>query len=150
MEVALNFIKQHEGLRLKSYLDTAGIWTIGYGTRFYPNGTAVKKGETITLQQAEEYLANDVEWRKSQLIGSVKPQLSDKRWTAIISISYNIGIGGVKGSTFLRLINKDQNDPAIRGAIYMWNKITDPVTKKKVVDPGLVNRRKDEADLYFS
>ena len=36
-----NFLKEKEGLRTEPYLDQAGLPTIGYGTRFYEDGTEV-------------------------------------------------------------------------------------------------------------
>ena len=53
----LNLIKQFEGLRLNAYDDGVGVWTIGYGTIKYPNGTLVKKGDKITQTQADQYLS---------------------------------------------------------------------------------------------
>ena len=36
-----NFLKEKEGFRPEPYLDQAGLPTIGYGTRFYEDGTEV-------------------------------------------------------------------------------------------------------------
>jgi hypothetical protein len=36
----IDFIKSKEGLRLQAYQDSAGIWTIGYGTIKYDNNSA--------------------------------------------------------------------------------------------------------------
>ena len=53
-QAGLNLIKQFEGCRLTAYQCSAGVWTIGYG-----HTAAVKKGQTITKEQAEEYLRQD-------------------------------------------------------------------------------------------
>ena len=61
-ENGFKLIRESEGFKDKAYLDTGGVWTIGYGTIRYPNGNPVKKGDTCTKEQAEEYLKNDVKW----------------------------------------------------------------------------------------
>ena len=48
-----DFIKKEEGLRLKAYLDQAGIPTIGYGTIIFEDGRKVKLGDAITPDVAE-------------------------------------------------------------------------------------------------
>ncbi len=52
----VNSLKKHEGLRLKAYLDTVGVWTIGYG-----HTLGVDEGLTCTPEQAESWLIEDVE-----------------------------------------------------------------------------------------
>ncbi len=54
----LALTKQFEGLELKAYQDSVGVWTIGYGH----TGTDVKPGLVITEAQASVLLAADVAW----------------------------------------------------------------------------------------
>ena len=51
----VSLIKSFEGCRLKAYKCPAGVWTIGYG-----HTAGVKEGDTITQEQADEYLRNDL------------------------------------------------------------------------------------------
>src|SRR5215468_3101457 len=51
----LDLIKSSEGLRLESYQDVAGIWTVGYG-----HIKNVTSGMTITEAQATAFLRQDV------------------------------------------------------------------------------------------
>jgi lysozyme len=74
--------------------------------------------------------------------------VSQKRYDALVSFAYNCGVDALAQSTLLRLIKKNQEDPAIREAFMAWNKITK--NGKKVVSPGLAARRAKEADLWFS
>ena len=55
------FVEHWEGLRLKAYKDSAGVWTVGFGTTHYKDGTQVKEGDVITQAQAHEYLMNHVQ-----------------------------------------------------------------------------------------
>ena len=59
-EAGLNLIKSFESLYLDAYLDPIGIPTIGYGT-IRIDEQPVQMGTTITEDQANYYLQNEVE-----------------------------------------------------------------------------------------
>lgn len=46
----LQLIESFEGLRLNSYQDSVGVWTIGYG-----HTQVVRQGQTIIQQQAQAF-----------------------------------------------------------------------------------------------
>ena len=52
----LALTKAGEGLRLESYQDSGGVWTIGYGH----TGPEVHEGLVWTQEQAEEALKHDL------------------------------------------------------------------------------------------
>ncbi|WP_396426859.1 lysozyme [Lelliottia amnigena] len=54
----IGFIRAHEGCKLNAYLDGGGAWTIGVG-----NAKGVKKGQTITQEEADQFLADVPEGR---------------------------------------------------------------------------------------
>lgn len=137
----LEFIKQHEGLRLKAYQDSVGKWTIGYGNTFYPDGTPVKQGDVITRQKAEEMLPTVANRFWSQISPYIKQPLNENQKTAIVSLTYNIGPGRFISSTLLKKLNANPNDPSIRTEFEAW--------RNAGGQPILLNRRKAEADLYF-
>lgn len=147
-ENGINLIKQSESCRLNSYLDSAGIWTIGWGSTMYKSGKKVGKDETITQEQADELLKWEVSNKQASVAAFVRGiKLNRNQFDSLVSFAYNVGTGGLKGSTLLKVIRKNPDDPYIRDCFMMWNKIT--VNGKKVVSKGLTNRRKKEADLYF-
>ncbi len=137
----IDLIKQFEGLRLKAYQDSVGVWTIGYGTTVYPNGKRVKPGERISSLQAEEYIKVDIN-RRAAAIGELK--VNQNQFDAIVSFAYNLGLGAWNKSTLRKKVIADNNDPAIRDEFMKW------VNAGGKRLPGLVKRRKAEADLYFS
>ena len=144
-----SLIASFEGCRLRSYQDSTGIWTIGYGTTMYADGSPVKQGEAVTLFQAKELLKWQIELKSAAVAKLLKPVVvSHNRFDALCSFAYNCGTDALAKSTLLKLIKKDQDDPSIREAFMAWCKIT--VKGKKVVSPGLVARREKEADLWFS
>lgn len=144
----VDFIKKHEGCRLNSYRDSVGVWTIGYGNTFYTTGINVKKGEKITIEQAEELLKMTLKDFVEDVNGLVKAPLNQNQFDALVSFAYNVGVGALQNSTLLKKINATASDPAIRNEFAKWNK--GRVDGKLKVLPGLSKRRKEEADLYFS
>ena len=145
----INFIKNKEGLRLQAYTDSAGIWTIGYGTIKYDKNTIVKRGDTITTQQAEQYLASEIFEKSIKVSAAIKPiQISQTKYNALVSFAYNAGTGALIGSTLLKRVKANPDDESIRDAFMMWDKAH--IDGQLVVVEGLKIRRKEEADLYFS
>lgn len=140
-------IKSHEGLRLKAYQDQVWVWTIGYGNTFYQNGYKVKKGDIITKDEAERLIMDVVDSFASEMEKYIKVDLNQNQFDALVSFAYNVGVVGFSKSTLLKLVNKNPNDSAIRDQFMVWNKGT--LNGKKITIPGLTNRRKKEADLYF-
>ena len=140
----LRLLAKHEGLSLKAYKCPAGVWTIGYGNTFYEDGTKVKEGDIITRQRAEELLrviANDF---AKKVASVVKQSLTIEQFDALVSFAYNVGIANLAKSTLLKKVNANPSDPTIRQEFEKWNKANGRVLK------GLVTRRKEEADLYFT
>lgn len=135
---------QFEGLRLTSYLCPARVWTIGWGNTRYEDGSPVRQGQTITRQRADELFLNIV---NLEFVPGVRRlvarQLNENQFSALVSFAYNIGIGNLKTSTLLRMVNDNPNNPAIREQFMRWNRAGGQVLA------GLTRRRQAEADLYF-
>ena len=144
----IDFIKRHEALRLNAYLDAVGVWTIGYG-----HTGGVNSGDVISEKQAEEFLRADLVTAERAL-NSTRLQLNQNQFDALVSFIFNVGVGrpkshpkgpaGFLGSTLLIKARHDVNDPTIRKEFERW-----VYAGGKVLN-GLVRRRREEADLYFS
>ncbi|RYY99626.1 MAG: lysozyme [Chitinophagaceae bacterium] len=145
----VDFIKAHEGLRLSAYQDSAGIWTIGYGTIRYADQSPVRPGDLIDPTKAEALLAMEVEEKSATVRNMIQnPSLTQNQFDALVSFAYNVGAGALRSSTLLKRVNANPSDPSIREAFLMWNKAH--VDGKLVEIDGLTKRRDEEADLYFS
>lgn len=134
----IDFIKSHEGLRLASYVDSAGVWTIGYG-----HTGGVKMGDVITKEQAEKFLIKDLEMAEDE-INMYHLNLNQNQFDALASFIYNVGIKNFRESTLLMLLMNNPNDPDIEKQFKRW------IYAGGRVLQGLVKRRSDEARLYFS
>lgn len=150
LEPASALVRQYEGLRLEAYRCPAGIWTIGYGTTRYPgkDGGPIRKGDTITVPQAEVYMEQALLDLFVPGLMFMHPPMKDwsaNRIAALASFAYNVGLGAVERSTLIRrLINDEDPDAVIQQELPRWNK-SDGSTLQ-----GLVNRRKAEVALFLT
>ena len=142
-------IHTFEGCRLHAYKCPSGVWTIGWG-----HTAGVYEGMTITREQANELLKKDVAIFEDHLhyalglddAGRMPNGLpiSQHQFDALLSFTFNIGTGNLARSTLLRKVKANPKDSSIRGEFSRW------VYGGGKRLPGLVRRRKMEADLYFS
>lgn len=88
MNYLIDMIKQHEGLRLKSYHCPAGKLTIGYGRNLEDRG--------ITNDEAEYMLRNDIELCYKELdCFSWFSDLDIVRQYALVDMCFNMGLPGL-------------------------------------------------------
>jgi lysozyme len=139
----LSLIRQAEGLRLRAYLCPAGVWTIGIGTTVYPDGRKVQRGDKCTEQQADRYLAHDLQEFERAVAAMVTVPLTGNQFASLVSLAYNVGIGALRGSTLLRLLNAGDYAGAAN-QFPRWNRGGGRVL------PGLVKRRAAERDLFLT
>lgn len=143
MNKGIPIIRKFEGLKLQAYLCPANVWTIGYGSTFYENGSKVEKGDKITIDRADQLLIFMVSKFETSVKGLVKSQINDNQLGALTSFAFNVGIGALNKSTLLKKVNANPNDPTIRAEFMRWTRAGGKVLK------GLVIRREAEANLYF-
>ena len=142
---AEKLIAKFEGLRLRAYQDTGGIWTIGYGSTKNPyTGVNVKQGDAITKATALDWLKKDIEQRQIAIRKLVKVPITSNQLAAITSLAYNIGLGAFQRSTLLRLLNEKAPIQQVADQFLRWNKV------KGVEVRGLTIRRQLERDLFMS
>lgn len=131
-------IKQSEGLRLEAYLCPAGVLTIGYGH----TGSDVKEGSRVSREEAENLLTRDLERFEKDILKMVKVELTQNQFDALVSFTYNVGSGALKGSTLLKKLNAGSYIEAA-DEFLKWTK----AGGKEL--PGLVKRRRTERALFL-
>ncbi|MBP0017055.1 MAG: glycoside hydrolase family protein [Cyanobacteria bacterium SBLK] len=141
----IELIQKFEGCKLEAYLEPAGVWTIGWGTTYYPDGRMVRQGDAITQEEADGFLYSECHKNARSVSDFVKVDVNQNQFDALVSFTYNIGVGALKDSTLLRKLNKGDYEGAA-DEFKRWNKIVKD--GQKVVSPGLVNRRNAEAALF--
>lgn len=144
MELA-DFVAQFEGFSGVAYKCPAGIWTLGYGSTFNPFTKAkVQPGDTITKGQALNWLNKELLDTQSIVKDSIKVLVNGNQMNALTSFTYNVGIGSLRKSTLLRLLNAGSPKEDVAKQFLKWNKAGGQVLK------GLTIRRQAEADLFLS
>lgn len=131
-----NFIKSFEELRLRSYQDQGGVWTIGWG-----HTAGVGPGMTITEEQAESFFKNDAMEAAHILNAGVPVGLYQYEYDALISIIFNIGGAQFASSTLRRALRMARYDLAA-DEFPRWNKV------KGKVSNGLKKRREWERRMF--
>jgi lysozyme len=136
----LLMIKRFEGVRLKAYRDTNGLWTIGCG-HLLPVGQDYHDLEWAQAQVAEQLLA-DTSGTQASVRRAVKVPLSQPQFDALVSLVFNIGSGhfigtdATKPSTVLTRLNQKDYYGAAE-AFLLWK------------DKGILLPRRQEERAVF-
>jgi len=140
-----DLIKEFEGLKLKPYLCSASVPTIGYGSTYYENGKKVKLTDApITKERADALFQIVADDFAKRVVPLIKKPLTQNQFNSIVSFAFNLGIRALQNSTLLRLLNNNPNDANIAKEFLKWNKAGGVVVK------GLTNRRIKESALYYT
>ena len=137
--LAVPFIKEFEGLALKAYRCPAGKLTIGYGH----TGPLVTKSQTITKEDAEGLLLQDLQNTHDDVHDLVKVPVTENQFIALMSFVYNFGITKCRKYTLFKMINAENN----AGIREWWPKYCNPGSE---FEDGLKKRRLRELGLFFS
>jgi lysozyme len=132
----VNLIKHFEGCRLEAYKCPAGVWTIGYG-----HTANVKEGDSIDQEAAEAFLIEDLESFEQAVTRLVEVPLTQQQFDALVSWTFNLGVGNLAESTLLRKLNNYQY-AEVPEQMMRWVR-----AGGQVLD-GLVRRRAAEAALF--
>lgn len=135
--VAIDFIRNFEGCRLKAYQCSAGRWTIGYG-----HTAGVTEGMIISQAHAEELLKSDVIDCATRMASYIKAPVTKWQFIALVSLSFNVGDLRRKAPKLLHNLNSRQEDKAALEFLDIC------CTGGQVV-PGLKTRREKEAKLFL-
>jgi len=138
----LKMLAHHEGVRQKPYKCPAGLWTVGVGHLIGDGKTLPDSwNKTFTLDEVYDILAKDVVRFERGVNKYITVPLRQNEFDAIISFSFNLGLGVLQRSTLRQALNRGDKEGAI-ASLLKYNKAGGKVLK------GLDNRRKDEAALF--
>ncbi len=163
-------IKHHEGIRQIPYRCPAQLWTVGVGHVLYPEqakmpmkpSTVAEHLTTIpiipnrmdvplkpeddrkfSMEEVDDILKKDLA-RFEQGVARLCPgPLTQGQFDALVSFSFNVGLGNLQKSTIRMKVNRQDFEGAAE-AFLDWTKAGGKVLK------GLVNRRNDERALFLS
>lgn len=140
-ENGVKLLAELEGLKLKPYLCTAGVPTIGLGNTFYENRQPVKMTDkAITKEEAYHLFFLIASKFEKTINQNVPSDLTQNQFDALFCFAYNVGQNAFKKSTLLKRVNLNPNDVGgITQAFLMWK------GKKDI----LLSRQKKQIKRYF-
>jgi lysozyme len=138
-KAGLSLTEGCESCRCQAYQDQTGVWTIGYGH----TGPDVHSGMSITQEQAEALLEEDVSKSAACVNTSVTVPLTQQEFDSLVDFVFNIGTGAFEKSTLLMDLNSG-NFAAAAQQFQRWD-----LAGGKVV-AALLQRRNEEAALFES
>lgn len=144
---SIDLLAKYEGIRNKAYKDSGGALTIGIGHlltnsekrsgKIIINGEAVKYRHGLSDKQVYDLFRQDIKHHEKAVNDYVKVALTPYQFGALVSFSYNVGIGAFKRSTLVRELNKGRYNE-VPTQLRRW------VYDNGVKVAGLVNRREHE------
>jgi lysozyme len=160
-----DLMHKFEGFRSRPYLCPAHIWTIGYGHVLYQDQIRLPvvrvEGKDVpmirkemplkpednrvwTKQEIDDLFKKDVEHFERGVLRLVPGVVGRQgAFDALVSISFNFGLGNLQRSTIRMKANRGDWEGAAE-AFMMWTKGGGRVL------PGLVRRREAEKALFMA
>jgi lysozyme len=138
----VKMIMHHEGVRLKPYRCPANLWTVGVG-HLIGDGKSLPQewDRQFTMEEVNDILKKDLRRFERGVLRLCPMGLTQHRFDALVSFSFNVGLGSLQRSTVRRRHNRGDYEGAAK-AFMMWTKGGGRVLR------GLVIRRQDEVNLY--
>lgn len=141
----IDFIKSWEGFSAIPYRDEVGVLTLGYGM----TGEEIQGIPEVTEEQATNMLK---EWINNKYAPIIKVDLDSKSVTltqnefdALVSMSYNVGTGGLLGSTLYKnVVGGIRDSSTITSNFQAWSKAGGQRLE------GLYRRRTKEAAMFLN
>lgn len=131
-------LTQREGVRLNAYRDSVGVWTIGIGHTAAAGDPRPYPGMRITAAEADAILSRDLVQYENAVSEAVKVQLTQYEFDALVSFCFNIGTGGLRRSTCVRMLNMGKR-LAAADAMLMWDR-----------PPEIIGRRRSERAQFLT
>lgn len=161
-EKCLASIKVNEGVRVKPYLDHILLWTTGVGHLIAPpehmkmtldeRKAAKAKNKlpcpkewdrTLTMKEVDEILKSDLRRFESGVLRYCPVGLIQGRFDALVSFSFNCGLGALQRSSIRMRHNRGDYEGAAEGFL-LYTKAAG------IVNKGLTRRRNEERAMYLS
>lgn len=131
--VAWDLTLPSESLSQPVYLDPVGLPTVCVGHM----DKSLKLGQKLSVEECMKMFAADWKKHQGQLDSVIKVDYaSEWQREALTDFTFNVGIGSVKSSTLLALVNKERHTEACRQLV-RWVK-----AKGKTLN-GLIKRREN-------
>jgi len=151
---AIKMIQHHEGVRQKPYRCPAKLWTVGVGHVLYPAQGKLKiedrmgidllpeDNRTFTMDEVNAILKSDLARFEKGVATYCPVALTQGQFDALVSFSFNVGLGTLQRSTLRQKLNRGDKDGAAEELLKYC------MAGGKILK-GLQNRRIDERALFL-
>jgi lysozyme len=148
-------IKIDEGVRNKPYQCPALLWTVGVGHVIDPNHAKVPLADrkalpipagwdrVLSADEIDDILRKDLARFEAGVLRLIKVPLTQGQFDALVSFSFNVGLGNLQNSTLRMKVNRSEFEAAAEQFL-VWTKAGGKVL------PGLVKRRTHEKEMFES
>ena len=148
-------IKIDEGVRSKPYQCPALLWTVGVGHVIDPNHAKVPMADrkalpipagwdrVLSAEEIDDILRKDLSRFEAGVLRLIKVPLTQGQFDALVSFSFNVGLGNLQNSTLRMKVNREDYEGAAEQFL-VWTKAGGRVL------PGLVKRRTHEKEMFES
>ena len=148
-------IKQDEGVRSKPYQCPALLWTVGVGHVIDPTHARVPMANrkelpippgwdrVLSAEEIDDILRKDLARFESGVLRLIKVPMTQGQFDALVSFSFNVGLGNLQNSTLRMKLNRGDYEGAAEQFL-VWTKAGGKVLK------GLVIRRTHEKEMFES
>ena len=154
-EKAIEVIKHHEGVRQKPYRCPAKLWTVGVGHVLYPEqgklpmdqrdafNIKIEDFRVFSMEEVNAILKSDLARFERGVAQYCPVPLTQGQYDALISFSFNVGLGTLQRSTLRQKVLRGD----MEGAAEEFLKYC--MAGGKILK-GLQNRRIDERAMFLS
>jgi lysozyme len=148
-------IKLDEGVKNKPYQCPALLWTVGVGHVIDPHHAKVPFADrkalpipdgwnrVLSADEIDEILRKDLARFEAGVLRLIKVKLTQGQFDALVSFSFNVGLGNLQNSTLRMKVNREDYAGAAEQFL-VWTKAGGRVL------PGLVKRRTHEKEMFES
>jgi len=140
---AVALIRKYEGFSERAFpADDNGVFSIGHGTQYYPDGSPVKQGQWCTREKALEYLFCETQAIHG-LLAEINLYLEGVAEQGLISFIHSIGWKPFLYSTIVDCLHNDD-----------WAGVAEEMThwifdEDHRVIGGLIDRRREEVEMIL-
>lgn len=148
-------IKKDEGVRQRPYQCPALLWTVGVGHVIDPKHAKVPLAQrkalpipagwdrVVSMEEIDEILRKDLARFEQGVSRLITAPLTQGQFDALVSFSFNVGLGNLQNSTLRMKVNRQEYEAAAEQFL-VWTKAGGKVL------PGLVKRRTHEKEMFES
>lgn len=138
-------LASYEAISLTKYLDSVNVHTIGIGMTVseIPDLNSWSWNKQLTIKECMDMYKKGLQKYVDAVNNALQVEVTPNQFDALVSLTYNIGIGAMRKSTFMKRLNAGYSPVSVVEAMKRFNRAGGRVIQ------GLVNRRNKEGDVFL-